>query len=107
MQQRRPPKTCCEALTVQGDQVYPNRYHTCDFSWAKYLREDLEAEIRLLTYVGCKSEEKRKICQCLMSLMEGRNQRVSDLDFIVRADFFTRFTLTKEKGARWKVKDLI
>uniref|UniRef100_A0A3B5AWY9 Structural maintenance of chromosomes protein 6 n=1 Tax=Stegastes partitus TaxID=144197 RepID=A0A3B5AWY9_9TELE len=32
MQQGRPPKNCREAFTAEGDQVYPNRYYTSDFS---------------------------------------------------------------------------
>uniref|UniRef100_A0A7N8XDP7 Structural maintenance of chromosomes protein 6 n=1 Tax=Mastacembelus armatus TaxID=205130 RepID=A0A7N8XDP7_9TELE len=32
MQRGRPPKNCREAFTVEGDQVYPNRYYTSDFS---------------------------------------------------------------------------
>ncbi|XP_051247167.1 structural maintenance of chromosomes protein 6 [Dicentrarchus labrax] len=48
MQQGRPPKNCREAFTVEGDQVYPNRYYTSDFSMAKYLGGDLEAEISML-----------------------------------------------------------
>lgn len=59
MQQGRPPKNCREAFTVEGDQVYPNRYYTCDFSKAEYLGVDLEAEIRLLTYVSCKMQKKK------------------------------------------------
>ncbi|CDQ67465.1 unnamed protein product [Oncorhynchus mykiss] len=46
MQQGRPPRNCREAFTVEGDQVYPNRYYTPDFSMAKYLGGDLETEIR-------------------------------------------------------------
>lgn len=46
MQQGRPPKNCREAFTIEGDQVYPNRYYTSDFSMAKYLGGDLETEIR-------------------------------------------------------------
>lgn len=46
MQHCRPPKNCREAFTVEGDQVYPNRYYTSDFSMAKYLGGDIETEIR-------------------------------------------------------------
>uniref|UniRef100_A0A6Q2Y784 Structural maintenance of chromosomes protein 6 n=1 Tax=Esox lucius TaxID=8010 RepID=A0A6Q2Y784_ESOLU len=46
MQHGRPPRNCREAFTVEGDQVYPNRYYTPDFSTAKYLGGDLETEIR-------------------------------------------------------------
>lgn len=46
MQQGQPPRNCREAFTVEGDQVYPNRYYTQDFSTAKYLGGDLETEIR-------------------------------------------------------------
>uniref|UniRef100_A0A669DIC5 Structural maintenance of chromosomes protein 6 n=1 Tax=Oreochromis niloticus TaxID=8128 RepID=A0A669DIC5_ORENI len=45
MQHCRPPKNCREAFTVEGDQVYPNRYYTSDFSMAKYLGGDIETEI--------------------------------------------------------------
>ncbi|XP_059209079.1 structural maintenance of chromosomes protein 6 [Centropristis striata] len=48
MQQGRPPKNCREAFTAEGDQVYPNRYYTSDFSMAKYLGADLETEISML-----------------------------------------------------------
>ncbi|XP_051813828.1 structural maintenance of chromosomes protein 6 isoform X1 [Acanthochromis polyacanthus] len=48
MQQGRPPKYCREAFTAEGDQVYPNRYYTSDFSMAKYLGGDLETEISML-----------------------------------------------------------
>ncbi|XP_029349003.1 structural maintenance of chromosomes protein 6 isoform X2 [Echeneis naucrates] len=48
MQQRRPPKNCREAFTVEGDQVHPNRYYTSDLSIAKYLGGDLESEISML-----------------------------------------------------------
>uniref|UniRef100_A0A3Q0RNA1 Structural maintenance of chromosomes 6 n=1 Tax=Amphilophus citrinellus TaxID=61819 RepID=A0A3Q0RNA1_AMPCI len=47
MQQGRPPKNCREAFTAEGDQVYPNRYYTSDFSMAKYLGADIETEIML------------------------------------------------------------
>ncbi|XP_029282466.1 structural maintenance of chromosomes protein 6 [Cottoperca gobio] len=48
MQQSRPPANCREAFTAEGDQVYPNRYYTSDFSVARYLGGDLETEISLL-----------------------------------------------------------
>ncbi|XP_063764791.1 structural maintenance of chromosomes protein 6 isoform X2 [Eleginops maclovinus] len=48
MQQSRPPKNCREAFTAEGDQVFPNRYYTSDFSVAKYLGGDLETEISVL-----------------------------------------------------------
>ncbi|XP_045550589.1 structural maintenance of chromosomes protein 6 [Salmo salar] len=48
MQQGRPPRNCREAFTVEGDQVYRNRYYTPDFGMAKYLRGDLETEIHIL-----------------------------------------------------------
>ncbi|XP_063356281.1 structural maintenance of chromosomes protein 6 isoform X2 [Pelmatolapia mariae] len=48
MQHCRPPKNCREAFTVEGDQVYPNRYYTSDFSMAKYLGGDIETEISML-----------------------------------------------------------
>ncbi|KAM7376228.1 hypothetical protein PAMP_005971 [Pampus punctatissimus] len=48
MQQGWPPKNCREAFTAEGDQVYPNRYYTSDFSMAKFLGGDLETEISML-----------------------------------------------------------
>ncbi|KAL6105278.1 uncharacterized protein ACO6RY_06840 [Pungitius sinensis] len=48
MQQGQPPKNCREAFTAEGDQVFSNRYYTCDFSIAKYLGGDLETEISML-----------------------------------------------------------
>ncbi|XP_041828358.1 structural maintenance of chromosomes protein 6 [Melanotaenia boesemani] len=48
MQHGRPPKNCREAYTAEGDQVFPNRYYTSDFSLAKYLSGDIETELRLL-----------------------------------------------------------
>nr|XP_020463607.1 structural maintenance of chromosomes protein 6-like isoform X2 [Monopterus albus] len=48
MQHNRPPKNCREVFTVEGDQVYANRYYTSDFSMAKYLGGDLETEISML-----------------------------------------------------------
>uniref|UniRef100_A0A8C6SPL9 Structural maintenance of chromosomes protein 6 n=1 Tax=Neogobius melanostomus TaxID=47308 RepID=A0A8C6SPL9_9GOBI len=48
MQRGRPPQNCKEAFTMEGDQVYPNRYYTSDFSMAKYLGGDIQAEISLL-----------------------------------------------------------
>ncbi|KAK7904232.1 hypothetical protein WMY93_016839 [Mugilogobius chulae] len=48
MQKGRPPPNCKEAFTVEGDQVYPNRYYTPDLSLAKYLGADVQAQISLL-----------------------------------------------------------
>ncbi|XP_037550761.1 structural maintenance of chromosomes protein 6 [Nematolebias whitei] len=48
MQRGRPPKNCREAFTAEGDQVFPNRYYTSEFSVAKYLSGDVETEISLL-----------------------------------------------------------
>ncbi|XP_029900148.1 structural maintenance of chromosomes protein 6 [Myripristis murdjan] len=48
MQRGPPPKGCREAFTLEGDQVYSNRYYTSDFSMAKYLGGDLETEIRMV-----------------------------------------------------------
>ncbi|XP_070698917.1 structural maintenance of chromosomes protein 6 [Pempheris klunzingeri] len=48
MQQGRPPKSCREAFTAEGDQAYSNRYYTSDVSMAKYLGGDLETEISML-----------------------------------------------------------
>lgn len=46
MQKGRPPKNCREAFTAEGDQVFPNRYYTSEFSMAKYLSGDIETEIK-------------------------------------------------------------
>ncbi|XP_007561866.1 structural maintenance of chromosomes protein 6 [Poecilia formosa] len=48
MQKGRPPKNCREAFTAEGDQVFPNRYYTSEFSMAKYLSGDIETEIHVL-----------------------------------------------------------
>ncbi|XP_068195260.1 structural maintenance of chromosomes protein 6 [Antennarius striatus] len=48
IQLEQPPLNCREAFTIEGDQVYPNRYYTSDVSMAKYLSGDLETEIRML-----------------------------------------------------------
>ncbi|XP_072313154.1 structural maintenance of chromosomes protein 6 [Eucyclogobius newberryi] len=48
MQRGRPPHNCKEAFTVDGDQVYPNRYYASDFGVAKYLGEDVQEQISLL-----------------------------------------------------------
>ncbi|XP_036981226.1 structural maintenance of chromosomes protein 6 isoform X2 [Acanthopagrus latus] len=48
MQHGRPPKNCREAFTVEGDQVFPNRYYTSEFSMAKYLGGDIETELSML-----------------------------------------------------------
>ncbi|MEQ2181351.1 hypothetical protein GOODEAATRI_010698 [Goodea atripinnis] len=46
MQKGRPPKNCREAFTAEGDQVFPNRYYTSEFSMAKYLKlENLKAQL--------------------------------------------------------------
>uniref|UniRef100_A0A7N8X274 Structural maintenance of chromosomes protein 6 n=1 Tax=Mastacembelus armatus TaxID=205130 RepID=A0A7N8X274_9TELE len=42
MQRGRPPKNCREAFTVEGDQVYPNRYYTSDFSMDEQLKLETE-----------------------------------------------------------------
>lgn len=46
MQKGRPPGNCREAFTAEGDQVFPNRYYTSEFSMAKYLSGDIETEIQ-------------------------------------------------------------
>ncbi|XP_043997776.1 structural maintenance of chromosomes protein 6 [Gambusia affinis] len=48
MQKGRPPRNCREAFTAEGDQVFPNRYYTSEFSMAKYLSGDIETEIHVL-----------------------------------------------------------
>uniref|UniRef100_A0A3Q2DB56 Structural maintenance of chromosomes protein 6 n=1 Tax=Cyprinodon variegatus TaxID=28743 RepID=A0A3Q2DB56_CYPVA len=49
MQRGRPPKNCREAFTAEGDQVFPNRYYTSEFSMAKYLSGDIETEIHVIS----------------------------------------------------------
>ncbi|MBN3310633.1 SMC6 protein, partial [Amia calva] len=46
MQSGNPPKNCREAFTQDGDQVYMNRYYSCDQKRALYLSGDVEEEIR-------------------------------------------------------------
>uniref|UniRef100_A0A8C9WEJ3 Structural maintenance of chromosomes protein 6 n=1 Tax=Scleropages formosus TaxID=113540 RepID=A0A8C9WEJ3_SCLFO len=46
MQNGRPPVNCREAFTKEGDQVFPNRYYSCEYQRAQYLSKDLEEQIR-------------------------------------------------------------
>ncbi|XP_068136370.1 structural maintenance of chromosomes protein 6 [Hyperolius riggenbachi] len=45
MQKRPPPRNCREAFTVEGDQVFANRYYSNDFNRARCLTGDVEVEI--------------------------------------------------------------
>uniref|UniRef100_A0AAQ5XFB7 Structural maintenance of chromosomes protein 6 n=1 Tax=Amphiprion ocellaris TaxID=80972 RepID=A0AAQ5XFB7_AMPOC len=84
MQQGRPPKNCREAFTAEGDQVYPNRYYTSDFSMAKYLGGDLETEIRYILSAIAEEvaqenqekmeAEKRTVQEAKMELDKHRKQ---------------------------------
>ncbi|XP_062860164.1 structural maintenance of chromosomes protein 6-like isoform X2 [Trichomycterus rosablanca] len=46
MQGGHPPHNCKEAFTCEGDQVYCNRYYSSERQRARYLKHDLEQEIR-------------------------------------------------------------
>ncbi|XDV26907.1 hypothetical protein PO909_030526 [Leuciscus waleckii] len=48
MMSGHPPRNCREAYTQEGDQVYYNRYYSCDQNRALYLSKDVEEEIRHL-----------------------------------------------------------
>ncbi|XP_064195254.1 structural maintenance of chromosomes protein 6-like [Anguilla rostrata] len=48
MQQGQPPRNCREAFTMDGDQVYANRYYSSDHQRAPLLSRDVEEEIRHL-----------------------------------------------------------
>ncbi|KAJ8270525.1 hypothetical protein GJAV_G00115940 [Gymnothorax javanicus] len=48
MQGGQPPKNCREAFTIDGDQVYINRYYSNDQQRAQFLSRDVEEEIRHL-----------------------------------------------------------
>ncbi|KAG5847140.1 hypothetical protein ANANG_G00122860 [Anguilla anguilla] len=48
MQQGQPPRNCREAFTMDGDQVYANRYYSSDHQRAHLLSRDVEEEIRHL-----------------------------------------------------------
>ncbi|XP_018590789.1 structural maintenance of chromosomes protein 6 [Scleropages formosus] len=48
MQNGRPPVNCREAFTKEGDQVFPNRYYSCEYQRAQYLSKDLEEQIRYM-----------------------------------------------------------
>ncbi|XP_023662740.2 structural maintenance of chromosomes protein 6 isoform X1 [Paramormyrops kingsleyae] len=48
MQTGAPPVNCREAFTKDGDQVFFNRYYSCEYHRAQYLSRDVEEQIRLL-----------------------------------------------------------
>ncbi|KAJ8356926.1 hypothetical protein SKAU_G00197200 [Synaphobranchus kaupii] len=48
MQRGQPPRNCREAFTIDGDQVYANRYYSSDHQRAQFLSRDVEEEIRHL-----------------------------------------------------------
>ncbi|KAG1931921.1 structural maintenance of chromosomes protein 6 [Pimephales promelas] len=48
MMNGHPPRNCRETFTQEGDQVYCNRYYSCDQNRALYLSKDVEEEIRHL-----------------------------------------------------------
>lgn len=49
MQCNRPPRNCREAFTADGDQVFERRYYSSSFVRPKFLSQDVEAEIRLVS----------------------------------------------------------
>uniref|UniRef100_A0A3P8NIT4 Structural maintenance of chromosomes protein 6 n=1 Tax=Astatotilapia calliptera TaxID=8154 RepID=A0A3P8NIT4_ASTCA len=96
MQHCRPPKNCREAFTVEGDQVYPNRYYTSDFSMARYLGGDIETEIRLCQFLP--SDLIREYAEALALYREKTNQ-VRDLRrFIDRLD-----NIMSDRQNRYKI----
>ncbi|XP_048842118.1 structural maintenance of chromosomes protein 6-like isoform X2 [Brienomyrus brachyistius] len=48
MQAGAPPTNCREAFTKDGDQVFFNRYYSCEYHRAQYLSRDVEEQIRHL-----------------------------------------------------------
>uniref|UniRef100_A0A8C5NKR8 Structural maintenance of chromosomes 6 n=1 Tax=Junco hyemalis TaxID=40217 RepID=A0A8C5NKR8_JUNHY len=50
MQCNRPPRNCREAFTAEGDQVFERRYYSSSFVRPKFLSQDVEAEIRLVSF---------------------------------------------------------
>uniref|UniRef100_A0A3Q4GIK2 Structural maintenance of chromosomes 6 n=1 Tax=Neolamprologus brichardi TaxID=32507 RepID=A0A3Q4GIK2_NEOBR len=81
MQHCRPPKNCREAFTVDGDQVYPNRYYTSDFSMAKYLGGDIETEIvnhvkAAITDLVTASEEQINDISSLEEVAQENQQKI-------------------------------
>ncbi|XP_067219479.1 structural maintenance of chromosomes protein 6-like [Chanodichthys erythropterus] len=48
MQGEHPPHNCREAFTIEGDQVYNDRYYSSGQNRAQYLTKDVEEEIRHL-----------------------------------------------------------
>uniref|UniRef100_A0A3B5B604 Structural maintenance of chromosomes protein 6-like n=1 Tax=Stegastes partitus TaxID=144197 RepID=A0A3B5B604_9TELE len=83
MQQGRPPKNCREAFTAEGDQVYPNRYYTSDFSMAKYLGGDLETEIeKQLQFIKSRTDSLREEQK---SLSEGSRKLKEQVKIVGKA----------------------
>uniref|UniRef100_A0A3B5AVH8 Structural maintenance of chromosomes protein 6 n=1 Tax=Stegastes partitus TaxID=144197 RepID=A0A3B5AVH8_9TELE len=78
MQQGRPPKNCREAFTAEGDQVYPNRYYTSDFSMAKYLGGDLETEIRRAYFFFNVQTVQEEVAQENQQKIEAEKQTVQE-----------------------------
>ncbi|NWT87116.1 SMC6 protein, partial [Lanius ludovicianus] len=56
MQCNRPPKNCREAFTAEGDQVFERRYYSSTFFRARFLSQDVEAEI---SHLNKEIENKR------------------------------------------------
>uniref|UniRef100_A0A8I3WLR4 Structural maintenance of chromosomes protein 6 n=1 Tax=Callithrix jacchus TaxID=9483 RepID=A0A8I3WLR4_CALJA len=45
MQSQKPPKNCREAFTADGDQVFPGRYYSSEYTRPKFLSKDVDSEI--------------------------------------------------------------
>ncbi|KAM6458961.1 structural maintenance of chromosomes protein 6 isoform 2-T2 [Liasis olivaceus] len=45
MQHNKPPKNCKEAFTVDGDQVFEERYYSSESKRSRFLSRDVEADI--------------------------------------------------------------
>ncbi|XP_006880787.1 PREDICTED: structural maintenance of chromosomes protein 6 [Elephantulus edwardii] len=45
MQSQKPPKNCREAFTAEGDQVFPGRYYSSEYTRPKFLSRDVDSEI--------------------------------------------------------------
>ncbi|XP_072107385.1 structural maintenance of chromosomes protein 6-like [Mobula birostris] len=72
MQQQRAPLNCKEAFTAVGDQVFTNRYYSSEMDRARYLGDDVEAEIsQLEVEVSNKIAQISHIQQQLRSVEEG------------------------------------
>ncbi|XP_035766941.1 structural maintenance of chromosomes protein 6 [Neolamprologus brichardi] len=83
MQHCRPPKNCREAFTVDGDQVYPNRYYTSDFSMAKYLGGDIETEISCCLMLASVNHVKAAITD-LVTASEEQINDISSLEEVAQ-----------------------